>query len=73
MLPYVKLNILTRAQDIVKVRIQLAAAEGGNTSVAHVAQTLLRQDGPAGFWALVKEFNIGIYKGSFKGSIRAAF
>ena len=36
--------------DIVKVRIQLAAAEGGNTSVAHVAQTLLRQDGPAGFF-----------------------
>ncbi|CAE7260357.1 DTC [Symbiodinium natans] len=36
--------------DIVKVRIQLAAAEGGNTSVVHVAQTLLRQDGPAGFF-----------------------
>jgi len=36
--------------DIVKVRIQLAAAEGGSTSALHVTQSLLRQEGLAGFF-----------------------
>lgn len=36
--------------DIVKVRIQLAAAEGGNTAAIHVAKTLLNQEGIAGFY-----------------------
>eukprot|EP00931_Biecheleriopsis_adriatica_P115682 TRINITY_DN9144_c0_g1_i1.p1 TRINITY_DN9144_c0_g1~~TRINITY_DN9144_c0_g1_i1.p1 ORF type:complete len:310 (-),score=56.31 TRINITY_DN9144_c0_g1_i1:183-1067(-) len=36
--------------DIVKVRIQLAAAEGGITSPVHVAGNLLRQEGIGGFF-----------------------
>jgi len=36
--------------DIVKVRIQLGAAEGGSTSPVEIAKTMMRNEGPMSFW-----------------------
>jgi len=37
--------------DMVKVRIQLGAAEGGSTSPVEITRTMLKNEGPAAFYA----------------------